>query len=220
MTALVFSLHEHSCQNLFFLLFCPPIWKLALFVNEEWGNNISPCQCIKEWESSTFSLAKFLNNFVDVVEPIWDCTAQKGKTTQSKLSTTRRHAISDITTISGVLTTNCFKALLTHWIICQNNFWSASSAVLILIDSSKVELERTDWPLVILNDCTFSSLDWNLSAEYKFSLSLLSLFFKKEVLNLLGSGVSLINNSLGTWPSSITVRFFRLLLNYWSQMIY
>ena len=146
---------------------------------------------------------------------------KRTKTTKSKLSTSRRHAVSDITTsIAAVLTTNCFKALLTHWIICQNNFWSASSAVLMLIDSSKVELERTDSPLVILNDCTSSSLDWNLSAQYKFSRSLLSLFFKKEVLNFLGSGVSLLNNSLGTWPSSIIVRFFRLLLNYWSNMIY
>ena len=73
------QLHEGSCQSLFFLWFCLSIWKLALSVTEEWGNNIPPCQCIKEWESSTFSLAKFFNNLVDVVEPIWDCTAQKGK---------------------------------------------------------------------------------------------------------------------------------------------
>ena len=73
------QLHEDSCQRLFFLWFCPTIPKFALALIKEWENNIAPCQRIKGWESSTFSLSKFFKNFVDVVEPVWDCTGQTGK---------------------------------------------------------------------------------------------------------------------------------------------
>ena len=73
------QLHEDSCQSLFFLWFCPPNPKFVLTLIKEWGNNIAPCQYIKEWESSTSSLANFFNNFVDVVEPVRDCTAQTGE---------------------------------------------------------------------------------------------------------------------------------------------
>ena len=47
------QLHENSCQSLFFLWFCPRILKFSLTLIKEWENNIAPCQCIKEWESST-----------------------------------------------------------------------------------------------------------------------------------------------------------------------
>ena len=47
----------------------------------------------------------------------------------------------------------------------------------------------------------------------------MSLFFKKESLNVLGSAVPSLNNSLEPWPLPFLVRFFKLLLKYWSQMI-
>ena len=72
------QLYKDSCQSLLFLWFCPPIPKFALTLIKQWGNNIASCQCIKERESSTLSLAKFFSDFVDVVEPVWDCTAQTG----------------------------------------------------------------------------------------------------------------------------------------------
>ena len=58
----------------------------------------------------------------------------------------RRYAISDITTsVSTVLTRHCFTTPLIQWIMWGTRF--CSFAVLILIDSSKVELERIDSPL-------------------------------------------------------------------------
>ena len=127
------QLHEGSCQSLFFLWFCPPIPKFVLTLIKEWGNNIATCQYIKEWKGSTSSLSKFFNNFVDVVEPFWDCTGQTGEHYTVKLfrkSTTCNQWYYNI--VSIVLTTLCLTPLFTNWIIWQTYFWSASFAVLIL----------------------------------------------------------------------------------------
>ena len=151
------QLNEDSCQSIFFLWFCPPIPKSAQTVRK----HISPWMRKQYLSLSTHKRMGELYIFCRQVlqQFSWCCRTclrlhhSNRRTLPCQNFPNRWYAISDLTaSVSTVLTTHCFTPLLTQWIMWWTNFLPASSAVLILIDSSKIEPERMDSPLVTLNE--------------------------------------------------------------------